>query len=123
MYPLSAAGLGEVLAQLVIAAPLWGRGLDRQSGDRPSLVYQCTGRRIASAAEPTPHVHDVLIAVRGQHLRCLGGPAPDLAAYEQLRVVGIVGLHDREKLRIRSLLTRGQVRDGEFTPGEDVYPD
>ena len=52
---------------------------------------------------------DVPAARPPSQLRCVGGPPPDLTAYEQLCVVGKVGLHDREKLRIRSLLTRLRV--------------
>ena len=65
MYPLGTTGLGEVLAQLLVATARRGCRLDRHSGHRPSLVYQFTARRIASAAEPTPNVHDVLIPTRG----------------------------------------------------------
>ena len=104
-----AAGLGEVLAQLLVATARRCCRLDRQPSHRPSFVYQCAGRRIASTTKATSYVGGMLIPVRGQQLRCVGGPPPDLTADEQLCVVGKVGLHDREKLRIRSLLTRLRV--------------
>ena len=59
-------GLRELLAQLVVAGAGRGRGLHRQPGHRPPLIYQLTCHRIVGATEPSPHVRGMLIASRRQ---------------------------------------------------------